>query len=154
MIDASEMDQVVRSLDQLLKKFRPSDSNLSAAHTRARKMLSMIRSEIAETLPDASSAGLTDHEVAEIMRDLDQIVGLFRKHEGHLTVAQVRALTMLSVVRLELAQTLVEANFARNESAEPFIIHSNSSSWPRLRQPGPRQTATPARAQQPSGGIW
>lgn len=48
---------------------------------------------------------MTDGDVQRILAWLDSALELFHKSKGHLTVREIRVLSMLAVVREELAES-------------------------------------------------
>ena len=52
---------------------------------------------------------MQEADVRQIISALDHALRIFRQNEGHLTATQIRARSMLSVTRTEMAQALSEA---------------------------------------------
>lgn len=46
---------------------------------------------------------MSEHEVSKVLKALESALNVFRQNEGRLTVAQIRARSMLSMIRSELA---------------------------------------------------
>jgi len=82
---------------------------------------------------------MTDADLAHIIHALDQALNTFRRHEGRLTAAQVRARSLLAVTRTELAQALSDACHNREAGTEVFVD-------PATERSGPSKTASPFSA--------
>lgn len=64
---------------------------------------------------------MSESDVRQILHALDQALNVFRQNEGRLTAAQIRARSMLSITRSEMAQTLSDACHDRKRGTELFI---------------------------------
>jgi hypothetical protein len=64
---------------------------------------------------------MNELEIRQVIHALDHALNVFRQNEGRLTAAQVRARSMISITRSEVAQSLSDACHDRLSGTERFI---------------------------------
>ena len=66
---------------------------------------------------------MIQRDVIQTIRGLDEVLNVFRMNEGRLSARQIRARTMLSIARSEIAQDLSDACHDLKEGTELFVEH-------------------------------
>jgi hypothetical protein len=69
---------------------------------------------------------MTETEISQIIHSLDHALNIFRRNEGRLTAAQIRARSLLAVTRSEMAQALSDSCHDRKLGTEVFVNSSTS----------------------------
>lgn len=64
---------------------------------------------------------MSEVDVKRVLHALDDVLNVFRQNEGKLSAVQVRARSMVSVTRSELAQAFSDACHDRKKGTELFI---------------------------------
>lgn len=64
---------------------------------------------------------MSEADVRQVIEGIDAALNVFRRNEGRLTVSQIRARSMLSVVRSEVAEGLSQTFRQRARGAELFV---------------------------------
>lgn len=68
---------------------------------------------------------MTEAEQYHIIRNLDQALNAFRQNEGRLAAAEIRARTMLAIVRSEIAQGLADSCHGSKLGTERFDVRTD-----------------------------
>jgi hypothetical protein len=64
---------------------------------------------------------MSEPDIRYVLGALDQALNVFRQNEGRLTASQIRARSMISVTRAEMAQALAEVSHDPAAGTELFI---------------------------------
>lgn len=65
---------------------------------------------------------MSEADVRRVIQGLDQVLRVFRQNEGRLTGAQIRARSMLSIVRSEIAQSLADGHYEHADGLRAFVM--------------------------------